>query len=389
MIRLLLMRAETTGGITDQRGIRSRIYDLYHNISRAEIQIDPYFTSKSMDMTSSGTTMFTDAEPSDVGGVLQEDALVRPDQRLMVKRTIVVPEGQTFTIMPNVTLTFHGAQGIIVKGTLKINGSATSPAILQNGTNNRWGGLILTNSSLEVTHGVLKAARTIENLRKAKCSSKLVLSLLHSYVEVDSLKLGSHYFNVTISESQLITPNNDISLSTCSGTLTSNDTGNIMLENSNVTSRAVTITTKGDGALHAFTASGSVFNTGGVLCDSTHSLTTVMFLNNTLNVYEGRVFRVKGQYLDAEIANNSFLASSGTADVDLSGDADNRVIIRENNFKVGNMEIKSQQSLDEKINATMNTFNSCLLTLKTPAMISGIPLSTLVTTIGGKTHFQI
>ncbi|XP_046567358.1 uncharacterized protein LOC124275747 [Haliotis rubra] len=356
-------------GITDQRGIRSRIYDLYHNISRAEIQIDPYFTSKSMDMTSSGTTIFTDDEPSDVGGVLQEDVLVRPDQRLMVKRTIVVPEGQTLTIMPNVTLTFHGAQGIIVKGTLKINGSSTSPAFLQNGTNNGWGGLILTNSNLEVTHGVLKAARTIENLRKEKCSSKLVLSLLHSYVEVDSLKLGSHCFNVTISESQLITPNNDISLSTCSGTSTSNDTGNIMLENSNVTSRAVTITTKGDAAPHAFTASGSAFNTGGVLCDSTHSLTTVMFLNNTLNVYEGRVFKVKGQYLDAEIANNSFLASAGTADIDLSGDADNRVIIKENNFNVGNMEFKSEQSLDEKIDATMNTFNSCLLTLKTPDVI--------------------
>ncbi|XP_067680998.1 uncharacterized protein, partial [Haliotis asinina] len=356
-------------GTTDQRGIRSRIYDFYHNISRAEILIDPYFTSKSMDVTSNGTTMFTDDEPYDIGGVLQEDVLIRPDQRLVVKRTIVVPEGKTLTILPNVTLTFHGDQGIVVKGTLKINGSSTLPAILQNGTNNKWGGLILTNSNLEVTYGSLKAARTIEDIRSTECSSKLVLALLHSSVDTESLNVRSSRFNVTISESQLVIPNNDITLSTCSGTSASNDTGNIILENSNFTSKAVKITTKGNSAPHAFTASGSVFNTGGVICDSGHSLTTVMFLNNTLSMHEGRVCRIKGQYLDVEIASNSFWAPSGTADIDLSGDAENRVTIRENNFNIGNMVFKSQQSLKEKINATMNTFSSCLLTLKTPDVV--------------------
>ncbi|XP_071081044.1 uncharacterized protein [Haliotis cracherodii] len=133
-------------GITDKRGIRSRIYDVYYNISRAEIKIDPYFTSKSMETTSSGTTIFTDDDPSDVGGVLQGDVLLHPDQSLVVKRTIVVPEGNTLTIMPNVTLTFHGAQGVIVKGSLKINGSSTGLVILQNGTKSRWGGVMLTSS---------------------------------------------------------------------------------------------------------------------------------------------------------------------------------------------------------------------------------------------------
>ncbi|XP_048258951.1 uncharacterized protein LOC124124111 isoform X2 [Haliotis rufescens] len=357
-------------GITDKRGIRSRIYDVYYNISRAEIQIDPYFTSKSMEMTSSGTTIFTDDDPSDVGGVLQGDVLLHPDQSLVVKRTIVVPEGNTLTIMPNVTLSFHGAQGVIVKGSLKINGSSTGLVILQNGTKSRWGGVMLTSSNLEITHGVLKAARTIAGDRNTNCSMYLAFSLSHSSVEIDTLTLRSHRFNVTISKSQLVTSKNDITLSTCPGASTKNEYGNILLEDSEFTSRSVKIfTTKNEAAPHAFRATGSVFHTGGILCESAQTLTTVMFLNNTFNVEEGRVFMIKGQYLDVEVVNNSFYAPSGTANIDLSGDALNRVFIRENNFNVGNMELKSQQTLNEKMNITMNVFRFCLLILKTPDVI--------------------